>query len=190
MSVTPSPTEVVHVRNGLYYLSSFNKQAASLITGWPRDARELFRLAPKTLPPLTEAKVMAWPGQNGCPLLFRRDGVTDPLGYLELNPMPVQERHLWMGHCVIQPEHRGRGLGRVMVDLVLDKAFLHRDAERVSLVVFPDNVPAVRCYHRVGFLEAGEQVKYFPTTGHRYRMLRMSIDRRQYELIRREPAAG
>ena len=188
MSTTSSPTAVVRVRNGAYYLCAFDKLMAPIVAGWPRDDRELFWLAPKTPPPLTPAKVTAWPGPDGCPLLFRRDGVDEPLGYIELNPMPAQKRHLWMGHCVVPHERRGCGLGRAMVELMLDEAFLRRRADRVSLIVFPDNVRAIRCYRRVGFVDASEQLKHFPTTGRQHRMLRMSIDREQYELARRESA--
>lgn len=187
MSTTPLPTAVVSARSGPYLLSAFDKLMAPIVASWPRDDRELFWLAPKTQPPLTAAKVAHWPGPNGCPMLFCREGLTGPLGYLELNPMPLQKRHFWLGHCVIRPDRRGTGLGRLMVDLTLDEAFQHRQATGVSLAVFPDNVAAIACYRAAGFVDAGHQVKYFHSTRRQHRMLRMHIRKEQYELIRREP---
>ncbi len=79
-------------------------------------------------------------------------------------------------------------MGVLMVGLILDEGFRNRRLERVSLVVFPENLAAIRCYRRAGFLDAGEQVRYFPTTGRRCRLLRMTIDRKRYDLIRAESA--
>jgi len=184
MRMPPSPAVVVNVRSGPYYLCAFDDRLAPIVASWVRDGQDLLWLAPKTPPPLTATKVMAWVRPDGFPFLLRRDDVAEPLGYLELNPMSVPKRHFWMGHCVIDARHRGRGLGRLMVDLMLDEAFLHRRMNRVSLIVFPDNLPAVRCYRRAGFLDVGEQARYFPTTGRQCRMLQMSIDRERHEQIR------
>ena len=161
---------------------------APLIVSWVRDAHELFWLAPKTPPPLTPAKVVAWPGPDGCPMLLYRERLSEPLGYIELNPMPGQKGHLWMGHCLIRPEHRGTGLGRLTLELMLEKAFLNELARTVSLVVFPDNTTAIRCYRAIGFRHIGEQVKYFPNTGRQHCMLEMRMTRKEYLLIREEKA--
>jgi RimJ/RimL family protein N-acetyltransferase len=155
MSISPSPPPP-SVRSGPYYLGPFDKLMAPIVAAWARDPHELFWLAPKTYPPLTAAKVVGWPGSDGCPLLFYRDGIVEPIGYLE---------------------PRGSGLGEVMINLVLEEAFQTRKAARVSLVVFPDNIAAIRCYRACGFTEVGEQVKYFPTTGRQHRMLQMSVTR-------------
>ncbi|HRR87166.1 MAG TPA: GNAT family N-acetyltransferase [Phycisphaerae bacterium] len=173
-------TTPIRVRNGLYCLRDFDPSAAPVVAGWARDAAELFWLAPSTPPPLTAAKVLGWQNADVCALLFQREASDELLGYLELNLMPAQTAHLWMGHCVIAPSHRGQGLGRMMVSMAMEHAFTHRKAESVSLIVFPDNVAAIECYKRVGFAAAGEQLKDFRTTGRTHRMLRMLISRQQY----------
>jgi len=180
MNVASQHIVNIYIRNGPYYLVPFDSVMASTVSSWVRDDHELFWLAPKTIPPLTAGKVAGWPESTGCPMLFYRDGLAQPLGYLELNPMPGHPHHLWLGHCIICPEKRGMGLGRVMVNLMLDEAFNHRQANRVSLVVFPDNTVAIRCYRDTGFVCAGDQLKYFHNTGRQHRMLRMTIDKSQY----------
>jgi len=182
MSGATSPVTATYARNGPYYLSAFEKPLAPLVARWVTDPRELFWLAPKTPPPLTAAKVIAWPDANASPRLLYRDGLVEPLGYGELNPMPGEKGHLWIGHCLIRPDRRGLGLGRLLVDLILAEAFPSQGADRVSLVVFPDNVAALGCYRSAGFRDVGEHAKYFHTTGCEHRMLRMSVDREQYEL--------
>ncbi len=183
MSVAPVQVDAVYARKGSSYLAPFDDALAPFVAAWVQDRHELFWLAPKTAPPLTAAKMADWPGPGGCPMLLHRDGSSEPRGYIELNPMPHESRHLWLGHCLIRPRWRGTGLGREMVQLLLEQAFVHRAAESVSLVVFPDNVCAIRCYRASGFLQVGEQVKFFPTTNRRHCMLVMRITRRQYAVL-------
>jgi RimJ/RimL family protein N-acetyltransferase len=186
MSMTP-PLTVIRARNGPYYLREFSPPAAPVIATWARDAGELFWLAPSTPPPLSTEKVMAWLNDDASPLLLGCDRFEPPMGYLELNLMSGQPGHLWLGHCVVCPEHRGCGLGRVMIDLALDDAFAARRAESVSLVVFPENRAAVNCYQRVGFVVVGEQIKDFHTSDRPHRMLRMSITADRYRRLRTSP---
>lgn len=175
MSIAPLNEGVVHLQRGPYRLIAFDKLLAPWIASWVSDDRELFWLAPKTPPPITAAKVVAWTYPGGSPMLLCHEQMPEPLGYVELNPMPGRTDDLWMGHCLVRPEHRGTGLGRQMVDMLIDEAFEHRCARTVSLVVFPENIPAVRCYRQAGFKQVGEQVKYFPTTRRRHCMLEMRI---------------
>lgn len=185
MSISPSPIRSELIRDGLYCLARFERTHAGLVASWVPTPADLFWLAPKTFPPLTAAKVLAWPGEEGSPLMFCRDEEVDPLGYVELNPMPGERKHMWMGHCVIDRLRRGQGLGRTMLELLLRYAFDDRRAERVSLVVFPDNVDAIACYRSCGFLDVGTQTKFFYPTGHQHKMLQMSIDAKQWRAIHR-----
>ena len=190
MSVAPLNTPLVYAREGPYYLTPFDQMMAPVVAGWARAPQVLFWLAPSTPAPLTAAKVVGWAGPESGPRLFRRDDVLEPIGYLELNPMPGQPGHYWLGHCVIRPEQRGTGLGRLMIQLVLSEAFVTRAASRVSLMVFPENLAAYNCYLGVGFRAVSDQYKYFATTGRRYRMVQMSLHRQQYEELRRRRAPG
>ena len=180
MSILPPIS--VRVRQPPYSLSIYNSVMAPLIVSWVRDDHELFWLAPKTEPPLTPAKIHAWPGADGCPMLLCHDDRSEPLGYLELNPMPGRPLHFWIGHCIIRPDQRGMRLGRKMMSMVLAEAFLNLSGSRVSLVVFPDNHAAIACYLAAGMIDAGEQRKYFQTTGAQHVMRQMSIDAQQYAM--------
>ncbi|UCD28781.1 MAG: GNAT family N-acetyltransferase [Planctomycetota bacterium] len=183
MSTKVAPFTKIHVRSGPYYLTDFDKLMAQTVASWVGSDLELLWLAPKTHPPLTAEKVLAWHLEQSNPLLFYRDGISEPLGYLELNPMPEQRKHLWMGHCIIRPDQRGVGLGRQLIEMMLEHAFVNRGARRVSLVVFPANIAAICCYRSTGFADAGEQVKYFSTSGKEHRMLRMTIGADRYGLL-------
>jgi RimJ/RimL family protein N-acetyltransferase len=189
MSMSPGTARDPAQTHSAYALQPFDTRLAHIIAGWARTPEELFWLAPKTPPPLTAAKVLAWPGDSGRPLLLYRQGDPAPLGYCELNPMPGEPEHLWIGHCVIGPQQRGQGLGRMLVGMVLERAFAQPHVRRVSLVVFPENVAAIQCYRACGLLTAGEPVKYFHTTGRQHRMVQMTIPRELQALKHRSRPA-
>ena len=56
---------------------------------------------------------------------------------------------------VIDPAHRGEGLGRTMLCLACRYAFFVSGVSEVRLVVFSANAAAQRCYEAVGFREDG-----------------------------------
>jgi RimJ/RimL family protein N-acetyltransferase len=172
MAVTPSIDS--------FYITHFDRAEAARVATWAADERELFWLAPKTMPPLTAAKVIEWTRDRGQAYLFFKQGQSVPRGYFELNPMPSSESHLWAGHCVIDPRWRGIGAGRQMTTLMIREAFEARGTHRLSLVVFPDNIQAIRCYESAGFLSSGQQLQCFSSTGKQHRMRCMTITREHY----------
>jgi ribosomal protein S18 acetylase RimI-like enzyme len=66
--------------------------------------------------------------------------------YLRLN------RH-HLGRLVVNPTHRGQGLGRQLVCRLIEKAYQQQHAQGVSLFVFRDNLSAYSCYQSIGFVE-------------------------------------
>ena len=84
--------------------------------------------------------------------------------------------HLWLGHLVVRPDQRGKGAGQVLVRALLAYASERHLASRVSLIVFPDNTAALKCYRRVGFTIVGEEYHQFGDVGPRRRLLRLEID--------------
>ncbi|MBN1488457.1 MAG: GNAT family N-acetyltransferase [Phycisphaerae bacterium] len=158
----------------------FEAACAPAVARWVQSSDELFWLAPKTPPRLTAKKVLDWQHPEGQSVLYWPAPEDGPSGYAELNPMPAQTRHWWIGHCIVAPERRGEGIGYRLVEQLLADAFGHHHAYRVSLVVFPDNVLAIRCYNRAGFTCRGQMLRQFATRPGEYPMTYMAIDRGEY----------
>jgi RimJ/RimL family protein N-acetyltransferase len=137
---------------------------------------ELLWLAPSTVPPLTVEKVTAWKKPNGEAFLLTCENDPLPIGYGELNPMRHEPDHLWLGHIIVSPPYRRQGTGQAFIQAMLDHAFHRFFASRVSLIVFPANQAAVRCYRRVGFMVTSEEYHRFGTTGKMQRLLRLEIE--------------
>ncbi len=134
-------------------------------------------LTPTTRPPLTATKVVAWTRAPDRAFLLFEAHRNEPCGYAEVNAMCVNEEHMWIGHVLLDPRVRGRGMGTAFTRLLVDAAFNSLGAERLSLIVFPHNEAAIRSYLRAGFTLRGDEYHRFGRVGRRYRMLRFELDR-------------
>lgn len=108
---------------------------------WPLDHAQLEQR-------MHEPGVHAWTA--------RLPGEPDPMGHIERIRTAEIDR---IDRVVIAPEHRGRGLGVPLVHAVLDQLPIVRP---VDLLVFAGNVPAIRTYEAVGFVDAGAIAPEYP----------------------------
>jgi RimJ/RimL family protein N-acetyltransferase len=158
-------------------LRPFDPRYGSTVASWVRDQVELLWLAPGTSWPLTADKVVGWTGPTDRPLLLFEDDRRSPSGYAELNPLRESRTHLWIGHLIIAPDQRGRGLGRRFARMLVDDAFRDTRVQRVVMIVFPDNHAARRCYESTGFrIIRTEQHRFPPHRGARS-LLRLEVAR-------------
>lgn len=133
---------------------------------------------------MNTARILGWAGTGHRQFLFFAGDEAAPFGYGELNDMPERRDQLWVGHLLLSPAARGRALGVACVQALAARGFEQFAAERVILVVVPENAAAVRCYLRAGFVNCGEEWKQSPAGGAPYRLLRMTMDRTRYAQLR------
>ncbi len=181
--MTPAVTQ----QQTRYVLERFDLRHAAQIAQWVETEEQLRWVAPSSRPPLTTEKVATWPRPGGRAFSLVPRGAVDPVGYGELNPVRNAPDTLWLGHLIVTPEQRGRGIGQLLVRGLLGEAFERLSAERALLVVFPDNEVAIRCYRRVGFRIVGEECHRFGNTGPRHRLYRLEIEAGAF---RRRPRAS
>ena len=53
------------------------------------------------------------------------------------------------------PSYRGRGVGTVMMEKIVEIGFRRLGLQRIELAVFDFNTSAIRCYEKVGFAKEG-----------------------------------
>ncbi|MCA9244804.1 MAG: GNAT family N-acetyltransferase [Phycisphaerales bacterium] len=159
-----------------YRLEAFGRDHAELVAAWAPTVDDCWRVAPRTAPPLSAAKVLEW-GREGEPLSLFRVGAETPVAYAELNLLNRVQATYWIGHVLVDPAERGQGVGRELMRQVLWRAFNVRGASRVSLVVFPDNPAAIACYKSVGMNAEGWESHNFPAYGRRERLMRFVATR-------------
>lgn len=160
-------------------LRRFDPSCAPLIASWVTDALEAFWISPQTPPPLSAAAIRAWASPGRQQFVLAPDDPQLPIAYGELNLLNAVRREYWIGHLVVDPALRGRGVGCRLVSKLLGHAFETHWARRVSLVVFPENVQAIRCYQRAGMRLDGREMHEFSAYGRRIEMVRMcaGVDR-------------
>jgi ribosomal-protein-alanine N-acetyltransferase len=91
-------------------------------------------------------------------LCYVYEGPSGPIGHGILS-VAAGECHL-LNICV-HPNHRRRGLGRAMVEFLLDLA--RRKGAKVALLeVRPSNVAGYKLYTALGFDEIGLRKDYYP----------------------------
>jgi [ribosomal protein S18]-alanine N-acetyltransferase len=74
----------------------------------------------------------------------------------------LEEAHITI--IGIHPDYRGRGLGKLMLCKLLEKA-VSRQLERATLEVKDSNNVAIAMYEKFGFKVAGRRKKYYQATG-------------------------
>jgi RimJ/RimL family protein N-acetyltransferase len=158
-------------------LAPFDDRFAQHVLSWVGTPREEYWLAPRTRPPLTISKLLAWSGAGHRPMMLVTPEYPEPLAYGEVNVLNEKRREYWLGHLIVDRQRRGSGLGRRLTELLLLHAFGELGARRVSLVVFPENAAAVACYRSAGMHADGHEIHSFAAYRRRERLLRMVATR-------------
>lgn len=183
-----------HRKSLSFVLSTFAPHDADHVCKWVRNEDELRLLAPSAEWPLTPDKVVGWKQNGGRVYVLNESagassdvpadnidsgsGPSVPIAYGELNPMRNDRGHFWLGHVIINPDLRGRGVGLAFVQSLVHRAFNELNARQISLIVFPDNAPAIRCYKAAGFRETGDEFHYCAPVDARVRLVRMEAAQR------------
>ena len=89
------------------------------------------------------------------------------VGWCDIIPKSVPEfSHVGVLGIGIIPEYRGLGLGKKLIEKTIAHALLHNHVEKIELVVFDDNTPAISLYQKLGFFEEGKRLKVRKLDGH------------------------
>ena len=67
-----------------------------------------------------------------------------------------------LGRLAVNPQHRGQGWSKVLINNILKQAFSEQSAKGASLFVFKDNLVALECYQSLGFKETHYPETPFP----------------------------
>ncbi|MFE9773802.1 GNAT family N-acetyltransferase [Streptomyces sp. NPDC005931] len=151
----------------LAFLDTYQEAAARPDSHWRERTANAAEGATGAQQFVAEAGDGRWVGTVA--VLVEEAGTTDWAGF------PVERRQ---GHLVgvyVRPELRGSGVTEALFDAALEWAW-GRGAERVRLIVHPENTRALRFYRRAGFVESGVTVPLDGEPG--VREVEMVVERR------------
>jgi ribosomal protein S18 acetylase RimI-like enzyme len=130
-------------------LERFHRRWGEAILGWIASPQELRDWAARADFPLTDATVFhAWHADaDVAPYVLLTEDI--PVAYGEIW-LDESDGSAELGRLVVSPRHRGRGLGRMLVERLASRA---DDAgyQQVWVRVIPTNAAALRCYESAGF---------------------------------------
>ena len=81
------------------------------------------------------------------------DGEIIGSGYAQIRPSKachVHENHCYLGFIYLEPEHRGKAVGRAILDALKDWG-VSQGMEHFHLNVYSENKSAIRAYEKAGF---------------------------------------
>ena len=120
--------------------------------------------------PMTDVKeiddaVRIWMGYSKLHACFTAyaDGV--PVGMSTLYLQPYQKfAHQCLFAIIVDEKHRNQGIGRALLERMIEAAKNQFNIEILHLEVYEGN-PAIRLYERMGFREFGRQPKFIKING-------------------------
>lgn len=128
------------------------------VLSWCRDEETFHRWTAGTMGayPVTPEKFQ----KTASAMRFTALDGDEPAGFFTVRIPGEDPNELRFGNVLVDPDRRGRGIGRGMLTLGLQFAFQIYGAERITIGVLESNTPARACYRAVGFTETGVRETY------------------------------
>ncbi|MBO5452269.1 MAG: GNAT family N-acetyltransferase [Lachnospiraceae bacterium] len=143
----------------------YRKDDAKTIVTWCKDEETFYKWTagimgkyPLTIQRLEEATCGRIDNDRYFPFVAVDD--EHVVGFFILRHPGEVNDELRFGFVIVDPQIRGKGYGKKMLQLGLKFAFEVYGVTKVSLGVFENNPNAYHCYHAVGFRETGEEEWY------------------------------
>lgn len=118
---------------------------------------------------------------DGVRLIVEADG--RPVGDIDLFHLEQRNRNSMVGLGIWRAEDRCRGYGGDALRTLMRWAFRHLNLHRLELSVDPDNAPALRIYHKLGFVEEGRRREQHFDDGVYRDEIMMGVLRREFEAL-------
>jgi putative acetyltransferase len=106
------------------------------------------------------------PSDDGIKLVACAENIV--VGYAELITHPAAPRHRHAGEInmiVVHGDWQGKGVGRALMQAMIDLADNWLQLRRLSLTVWKTNEAAMRLYHKCGFLLEGTLEQFVFSNG-------------------------
>lgn len=150
---------------------------ANTILSWCQDERAFYQWTAGVMGefPITDNKFSFV--ENLMPFTaFAENGV---LGFFTYRNPNDNMDELRMGFVIVDPNERGKGYGKAMLQLGLKYAFEIYGAKKVSLGVFENNASAYHCYKAVGFDDVIlDDIETYSVFGEEWNCKELKIEKR------------
>ena len=118
------------------------------ICGFPQSEDELFFLFPKAVFPLTPTQLQDAIEQRSDSTVVELSG--EIVAFANFYRWESSGR-CSIGNVIVSPAARGRGVGRYLIERMIDLAFSKHQASDVTVSCFNQNVAGLLLYQKLGF---------------------------------------
>ncbi|QUM89761.1 GNAT family N-acetyltransferase [Moritella sp. 36] len=154
-------------------LKRFSKEVASeIITWFPTQKQSLLWGGRVFGWPIEASEIIERSEHSNLEFYTLADG-NDALGFIE--QQKISETEMRLCRIVVSPYHRGKGLGKKLVQLSLNEIQQRRTYKTVTLGVFTENVSAYNCYKSLGFVAIDKEPKFKEFGGEKWPWVQMEI---------------
>ncbi|MFF8848333.1 GNAT family N-acetyltransferase [Streptomyces sp. NPDC015127] len=130
-------------------LSAFREEYSAIVAGWAGSPAEAAMWCGRADFPFPPEVVVSWQSTTYTRSYVLRSG-QDIVAYGELW-FDTEENEAELARIVVALEARGQGMGKELVRRLTTLA-MESGYKDIFMRVHPDNLPALRCYQRTGFL--------------------------------------
>ena len=164
---------------------SFGKEHYKDLIAWVDSEETLMQFAgPAFKFPLTEEQLdisLSDPGRTAFRVI--NAATTLSIGHAEIY---LSDESVKLGRILIgDPALRGKGLGRQIVNLLLDRVFLKPGMTMVELNVFDWNTNAIKCYENAGFTINPDKKLERTIKDNIWIAINMTIDKKKWTELQR-----
>ncbi|KAI0304517.1 acyl-CoA N-acyltransferase [Multifurca ochricompacta] len=103
------------------------------------------------------------------------------IGHVSLNFKPPPDNDAAVG-IALKGRYRGRGFGTELMRWLITHGFHGLGLHRISLTVMEDNIPALRMYKKIGFIDEGRAKKRIQSNGQSKDLICMGIVREEWDI--------
>ncbi|KKW41766.1 MAG: hypothetical protein UY92_C0014G0091 [Candidatus Magasanikbacteria bacterium GW2011_GWA2_56_11] len=98
-----------------------------------------------------------------------------PVGFVGLSNISRANKNADLFIAIGEDDYRGRGVGKIVMEWIIDYGFKRLKLHKINLGVIKDNIPAVKLYRALGFVTEGEMKEEVFYKGKFYDFLSLAI---------------
>ena len=169
----------------MVHLENFSKEFYSELISWVDTEEALMQFAGPifTFPLTNEQLDKSLSEIDRYAFRVVDDGTNLSIGYCETF---LTATSAYLGRIIIgDREKRGKGIGRQIVELLLDFTFNSLDRTKVELNVFDFNIAAIKCYENVGFIINPSKKLERKINGETWTALNMTINKLEWKRLQK-----
>lgn len=146
-------------------LRKYKKEDANEIIKWIRNEKELllwsadiYNKFPLEAEDINNFYNICMEKSNFYPMTLEESGKV--IGHIILRNTDEKNEVIRLGFIIIDPNLRGLGYGKHLINLAINYAENELNAKKINLGVFENNISAYKCYKSSGFVEINKNKKY------------------------------